>query len=92
MVAQGYSLARLVQGRSARGLQLGAVSPREVCSSRVEDGGVRTERVEDGGVRTERVEDGGVRTERVEDGGVAEDDVGCVGRWAVVMLVVSVLI
>ena len=70
------------RGYGSTGLQLGAVSPREVCSSRVEDGGVRTE----------RVEDGGVRTERVDDGGVAEDDVGCVGRWAVVMLVVSVLI
>ena len=43
-------------------------------------------------MRTEGVEDGGVRTERVEDGGVAEDDVGCVGRWAVVMLLVAVLI
>ena len=60
------------RGYGSTGLQLGAVSPREVCSSRVEDGGVRTE--------------------RVEDGGVAEDDVGCVGRWAVVMLLVSMLI
>ena len=33
-----------------------------------------------------------LRTERVEDDGVAEDDVGCVGRWAVVMLLVAVLI